>query len=61
MNINKFSRCADFLAVPFWVLLGIYFLQIKQKSYMEYVLLIFSLTGLVADVFFSINYFSSRK
>ena len=35
MNINKFSRCADFLAVPFWVLLGIYFLQINQKYNLE--------------------------
>jgi len=48
---------ADLIAIPFFLLLVIYFVNKQKKTFIEYVLLIFSIIGLSVDIFFSV-YFS---
>ena len=50
--IKKFSHYGDILAIPFFALLVIYFYNIENKTTIEYVLLLFSMSGFVLDIFF---------
>ncbi len=52
MNYN-FSHYGDILAIPFFALLAVYFYNIKHKTTTEYVLLYFSISGLVLDILFT--------
>ena len=49
MNYENLSHYGDILAIPFFALLAIYFYNIKNKSTIEYVLLVFSICGFVLD------------
>tara|TARA_Y100000591_G_scaffold66045_2_gene54648 strand:+ start:17181 stop:17378 length:198 start_codon:yes stop_codon:yes gene_type:complete len=51
--LDNLCHYADFLAIPYFLLLTIYFLRIKDKSIIEYILLSFSISGLVFDTIFS--------
>ena len=51
--IKNLSHYGDILAIPFFVLLVIYFYNIKNKSIMEYVLLCFSITGFVLNILYT--------
>jgi hypothetical protein len=53
MNIKNSSHYGDILAIPFFALLIIYFYKITNKSIIENVLLLFSISGFVLDIFFS--------
>jgi hypothetical protein len=53
----KYVYIADLIAIPFFLLLVIYFVNKQKKTWVEYILLIFSIIGLSVDVFFSV-YFS---
>jgi hypothetical protein len=57
MNYNSFikncSHYGDILAIPFFGLLIIYFYRIKDKTKMEYLLLLFSISGFVFDIFYT--------
>lgn len=44
---------ADILAIPFFALSIIYFYRIKKKGIIEYILLVFSITGFIMDTLFS--------
>jgi hypothetical protein len=55
MNISHYG---DILAIPFFALLVNYFYNINNKSIIEYVLFLFSITGLVLDILFTYIFFN---
>jgi hypothetical protein len=56
MNKLITTKNADTLAIPFFFLLALYFLLKKNKTPIEYVLLLFGIGGLIADIFFAFIY-----
>lgn len=58
--INNLIHYGDILAIPFFVLLIYYFIIKKNKTKIEYVLLLFSIGGLIADVYFSYNFLFNK-
>lgn len=65
MKYNNFikncSHYGDILAIPFFALLVIYFYNIEQKSIIEYVLLFFSISGLILDISYTYIFLSHYK
>lgn len=57
MKYNNFiknsSHYGDILAIPFFALLVIYFYNIEDKSTIEYVLLLFSMSGFILDILYT--------
>ncbi len=60
VSIQTLSHIGDILAIPFFLLLTIYFYQLKNKTLLEYVLLLFALSGFVLDSLFTYNFITSR-
>jgi hypothetical protein len=62
MKYNNFiknsSHYGDILAIPFFALLAIYFYNIEHKSIIEYVLLCFSISGFILDIFYTYIFLS---
>jgi hypothetical protein len=56
--VNNLSHYGDILAIPFFVLLIIYFYNIKHKSIVEYVLLCFSIGGFILDILYTYIFLS---
>ena len=56
MNISQFVHIADILAIPFFIMSFIYFYNIKNKSFIEFVLMLFAGVGFVLDTIFTYNY-----
>jgi len=56
--IKNCCHFGDILAIPFFALLVIYFYTIENKSTIEYVLLLFSISGFVLDIFYTYIYLS---
>ena len=50
---DRISHYGDFLAIPFFALLILYFYQIENKTIVEYVLFYFSIFGFLLDILFS--------
>ncbi len=65
MKYNNFikncSHYGDILAIPFFALLAIYFYNIENKSIIEYVLLCFSISGFIFDIFYTYIFLSHIK
>jgi hypothetical protein len=65
MKYNNFiknsSHYGDILAIPFFALLTIYFYNIEEKSIIEYVLLYFSISGFILDIFYTYIFLSHVK
>jgi len=65
MKYNNFikncSHYGDILAIPFFVLLIIYFYNIQHKSMLEYLLLFFSISGFILDILYTYIFFSRFK
>lgn len=55
------SHIGDILAIPFFFILSIYFFQLKNKSFLEYILLIFCVIAFVLDILFTIQFIKNRK
>lgn len=55
------SHIGDILAIPLFGLLVIYFYRIKNKTIMEYILFLFSISGFVLDSIFTYNYITKLK
>jgi hypothetical protein len=55
--IKNLSHYGDILAIPLFALLVIYFYNIENKSILEYILLCFSISGLILDILFTIIFF----
>ena len=50
------KRATNFLAIPFLLLNAIYFIKIKDKTSLEYMLLLFSIIGLIVITYFLYKY-----
>lgn len=50
---NLYNHLGDIAAIPFFFLLTIYFIHMENKSFFEWILLVFSAIGFVADVIFT--------
>ena len=65
MKYNNFikncSHYGDILAIPFFALLAIYFYNIEDKSIIEYILLFFSISGFILDIFYTYVFLSHVK
>lgn len=63
--INSFkehiSHIGDIFAIPLFALLVIYFYKIKNKTIVEYILFLFSISGLILDSIFTYNYISNLE
>ncbi len=58
--IKNISNYADIIAVPFFALLTYYLYNLKNKTTIEYILLLFSILGLILDTVFS-YFFLTQK
>lgn len=56
--IKNCSHYGDIVAIPFFALLAIYFYTIEHKSTIEYLLLCFSISGLLLDVLYTYIFLS---
>ena len=54
--IKNLDHYGDILAIPFFILSSIYFYRIKNKKILEYILLIFSVVGALADILFTAQF-----
>ena len=54
--INNISHIGDILAIPMFLLSVIYFYKIKNKNLVEYLLFIFSSSGFILDILFTIMF-----
>lgn len=53
----KLVHYGDLAAIPFFALLVYYFLKKKNKTIIEYILLLFSISGLLFDIYFTYKHF----
>jgi len=53
MKYKNLAHYGDILAIPFFALLTIYFYNIKNKSILEYILFLFSISGVVLDIVYT--------
>jgi len=58
--IKNLSHYGDILAIPFFGLLIAYFINIEDKSKMEYILLYFSVSGFLLDILYTIIFLNSN-
>lgn len=49
---------ADTLAIPFFLIAFLYFWRIPRKTFVEYVLLLFTGAGFVLDTLFTLSFFN---
>ena len=56
MDTTQIVHIADILAIPFFILAFVYFYNIKNKSFIEFVLMLFAGVGFVLDTIFTYNY-----
>ena len=61
MNLQNISHYGDILAIPFFLALSIYFHKIENKTFFEYILYIFSISGFLLDSYFTYLFYSSNK
>ncbi len=54
---NNLAHYGDLLAIPFFLITFIYFYQLKNKTPLEYCLMLFMFITLNADILFSFIYF----
>jgi hypothetical protein len=59
--VNNLTHIGDMLAVPFFLLLTMYFYNIDSKTPLEYLLFLFSLSCFLIDVTFSYFYISVKN
>jgi len=61
MELSNITKYADMIGVPFFALMVYYFLSIKrQKTIIEYLLLIFAIVGLIMDTVLTIQFINSK-
>lgn len=61
LNLTTLPHYGDILAIPFFLLLAIYFYQLEDRTMMETILLLFSITGVIVDVFFTYMFLFFNK
>ncbi len=61
-NITKnISHIGDLIAIPFFGVLIYYFYNKREKTIIENILFLFSIGGLIADLFFTYLYFKRKN
>lgn len=60
MKHENISHYGDILAIPFFAILFLYFYWIPEKSYIEYILMIFSMFGFVLDILYTYMFVYQR-
>lgn len=61
MKIIKYiSHIGDIIAIPFFALFIYYFYNINNRNIIENILFLFSVCGLIADLFFTYLFFKSK-
>ena len=58
--MNKIIFTADLLAIPFFYIMFNYFHNKNNRTITENILYLFSITGLIVDIFFTL-YFIKKK
>lgn len=58
--MKNISHYGDILAIPFFLLLIIYFYKIENKNTIEYILLFFSIFGFVLDIIFTFQFIMKK-
>jgi hypothetical protein len=58
--INNLPSIGDIFAIPLFALSSYYFYSIENKNSLEYILLIFSIAGFIADVFFVYLFYNKK-
>ncbi len=53
MNWKNIDKIGDILAIPFFLLATIYFYNISNKSNIEYLLMLFFISGFILDIIFT--------
>lgn len=53
---SDISHYGDILAIPFFLLLVVYFYKKKNRTDIENILLLFSIAGLILDIIFTSIY-----
>ena len=61
MKIRNLSHYGDILAIPFFLGLSIYFYKIKNKTFFEYILYIFSISGFLLDSYFTYIFYKNKE
>lgn len=59
--LRDISHIGDILAIPLFLISIIYFYQIKNKTFIEYILLLFTISGFILDIIFTIVYFKNKR
>ena len=59
--IKNLDNYGDILAIPFFILSSIYFILKSDKNILEYILMLFSISGAIADIYFTYNFFTNIK
>lgn len=60
LDINLLCHYGDILAIPFFLLLIIYFYNKKNKNCIEYLLFIFGIVGFILDIFYTYIFFKQQ-
>jgi hypothetical protein len=58
---NKLTHIGDIIAIPFFLLLTIYFYKIENKSNLENILFLFSFACLIIDTTFTYFFLTGFK
>lgn len=58
---NKLTHIGDIIAIPFFLLLTIYFYKIENKSNLENILFLFSFACLIIDAIFTYFFLTGFK
>lgn len=59
--IHNLSHYGDIMAIPFFLLLTIYFYRLEEKTTMEYIFLFFSFSGFVLDILYTYLFLTRNK
>ena len=59
--IYDLDHICDIFGIVFFTLLSYYFINIKNKTIFEYILLTCSIGGIIADLIFTFNYYYLEK
>jgi hypothetical protein len=54
------KKATNFLSIPFLLLNAIYFIKVKDKTSLEYMLLLFSIVALILTTFFVYKYVDKK-
>ena len=57
--IKNIEHYGDILAIPFFIMLSYYFINKKEKTLFEYILMLFGIIGTIADIYFTSRFLTN--